>query len=57
MTVVLKKKINKKDFQKIINSIVSAKQSKGVDTLKHCGVINLQKDPLLIQKEMRSEWK
>lgn len=57
MTVVLDKKIKKKEFQKILASMVSEKDNKGVNTLKYCGVIKLEKDPLTIQKEMRNEWK
>ena len=57
MTVVLDKKIKKKEFQKILASMVSEKDAKGVNTFKYCGVIKLEKDPLAIQKEMRNEWK
>ena len=56
MTVILNKKIDKKEFQKILKSLASKNDVKGVDTLKHCGVIKLKKDPLTIQKEMRNEW-
>lgn len=57
MTVVLDKKIKKKEFQKILASMASEKDTKGVNTLQYCGVIKLEKDPLAIQKEMRNEWK
>ena len=56
MTIVLNKKIEKKEFQKIIESITSSKDSKKVNTMKYCGVIKLKKDALAIQKEMRNEW-
>lgn len=56
MTIILKEKVNKKDFQEIIKSLVSKNKPKGVNTMKHCGVIKLEKEALLIQKEMRSEW-
>ncbi len=32
-------------------------EKKGVDTLKYCGVINLDEDPLAIQKRLRDEWR
>jgi len=57
MTVVIKKGVDKKEFEKILNSFRKDKKSKGVDTFKYCGIINLSKDPLIIQKEMRDEWK
>ena len=57
MTVVLDKRTKKKEFQKILASMVSEKNAKGVNTLKYCGIIKLDKDPLVIQKEMRDEWK
>ena len=56
MTIVLSKKIEKKEFIKILESITSKKDSKVVNTLKHCGVIKLKKDALTIQNEMRNEW-
>ena len=30
--------------------------AKGVNTLKYCGVIKLNEDPLIIQKRLRDEW-
>ena len=56
MTIVLSKKIEKKEFIKILESITSKKDSKVVNTMKHCGVIKLKKDALTIQNEMRNEW-
>jgi hypothetical protein len=56
MTVIIKKNIDKKEFEKILISFKKNKKIKGVDTSKHCGSINLAKDPLTIQKEMRNEW-
>jgi hypothetical protein len=32
-------------------------EKKGVDTLKYCGVITLDEDPLVIQKRLRDEWR
>ena len=56
MTIVLNKKIEKKEFIAILDSIPSKKESKKVNTMKYCGVIKLKKDALAIQKEMRNEW-
>ncbi len=30
--------------------------TKGVDTLKYCGIIKLSESPLAIQKRLRDEW-
>lgn len=57
MTVIIKKGVDKKEFEKILNSFRQNKKAKGVNTLKYCGIIKLSKDPLIIQKEMRDEWK
>jgi hypothetical protein len=56
MTVIIEKNVGKKEFEKILLSFREKKTAKGVDTSKHCGVIKLDKDPLVIQKEMRDEW-
>ena len=55
-TIILKKKIEKKEFLKILESITSKEKSKQVNTMKYCGTIKLKKDALSIQKEMRDEW-
>ena len=56
MTVIIKKNIDKKEFEKILTAFKKNKKSKGVDTLKYCGSIKLSKDSLIIQKEIREEW-
>jgi hypothetical protein len=56
MTVIIKKNIDKKEFEKILTAFKENKKSKGVDTSKHCGSIKLTKDSLIIQKELRDEW-
>ncbi len=55
MVTTLKKGSSKVDIQKITKQINTNK--KGVDTLKYCGKIQLDKDSLEIQKELRNEWK
>ena len=56
MTVIIKKDIGKKEFEKILIAFKKNKKTNGVDTSKHCGSIKLNKDSLIIQKEMRDEW-
>lgn len=53
MVTVIKKGSKVVDLKK---QIEKALETKGVDTYKHCGVIKLKEDPLLIQKRMRNEW-
>ena len=55
-TIILKKKIEKKEFLKILESITLKEKSKQVNTMEYCGTIKLKKDALSIQKEMRNEW-
>jgi hypothetical protein len=57
MTVIVENGINNQEFKKILSNIQDKKKSKPVDTMKYCGVIKLSQDPLIIQKEMRNEWK
>lgn len=53
MVTVIRKGTDKKTLNKLLKE---ALKSRGVDTLKYCGVINLKEDPLTIQKRMRDEW-
>ena len=53
MVLVLKKGASKKEMDDISAKLRTVK---GVNTKKHCGVINLKEDPLVIQKKMRDEW-
>ena len=51
---------NKKNTKNKIVRIRGKKNlsdSKGVNTLKYCGVIKLNEDPLVIQKRLRDEWR
>jgi len=54
MTFILKKGTTKKQMELLTKKL---SQSKGVDTKKYCGTINLKEDALTIQKQMRNEWK
>ncbi len=56
MTFTIDKKTTKKEFENLLSSFNKSKK-KGVDLSKHTGVLKLSKDALLIQKEMRDEWK
>ncbi len=57
MTFTLKKGATKEDIKKLnIKLSKSRKPKKGFDAFKHCGVIKLTEDPLVIQKRLRDEW-
>ncbi|GBD92017.1 hypothetical protein BMS3Abin04_02750 [bacterium BMS3Abin04] len=51
--VIINKKDKRASYRKKLNSI----RSKGLDAKKYCGSIELTKNPLAIQKELRNEWK
>lgn len=53
MQLVLKKGASKKEMDLIHSKLNKAK---GVNTKKYCSVVKLDKDPLVIQQQMRQEW-
>jgi len=56
MTTVIKQGSSKHVIKKILDELYSKKRTKGLDAHKFCGGLNLKKDPLEIQKELRDEW-
>lgn len=56
MVTVLKPGATKKSIQDILEKLAKEFKSNGVDVYKYCGKINLKKDALQIQKELRNEW-
>lgn len=52
-SVIINKKDKRQSYRKKLNSI----RSKGLNAKKYCGSVELSKDPLIIQKELRNEWK
>ena len=53
MTVVVDKKLTKKERDKILNKMQS--ESKLFDAKKYFGKVKIQGDPLEIQRQMRDE--
>jgi hypothetical protein len=53
MVTVIKKGLPKKVLKDRIKKMI---RIKGLDAHKYCGIITLDKDALLIQKELRNEW-
>jgi hypothetical protein len=54
MVTVIKSSDSLDKIRKIIQAV---DDKSGVDTEKYCGTIKLKKDPVIIQKELRDEWK
>ena len=53
MTVVIKKTSDQESIKKILKQL---EHKSKFDVTKFCGVLQLDKSPLIIQKEMRNEW-
>jgi len=53
MIAILKKGASQKDMNEIHAKF---RTRKGVYTKKYCGTIKLNKDPLIIQKQILREW-
>jgi len=56
MVLVLKKGATKKDIEKIEKALYKEKSSGGFNAKKYNGIMNLNEDPLTIQKNLRDEW-
>lgn len=56
MVTTLKKGASKKSVRKILESLIKNSKTNGIDAYKYCGKINLKKDAVTIQKELRNEW-
>lgn len=54
MVIVLKKGRSKQILMLLKQK---GKNKKGVNTKKYCGAIHLKQDALLIQRELRNEWR
>lgn len=56
MVTVLKKGTSKKQLSQIVKKMLEAINQKGFNAYAYCGKIRLEKDAILIQKELRDEW-
>ena len=56
MVITLKQGATKKRIRVILENLAKELNPKGVDVYKYCGKINLKKDALEIQKQLRNEW-
>ncbi len=57
MITILKSGMTKKNIQLLLKRIRDSRSRKGIDAYKYCGTIKLQADAMIIQKELRNEWK
>lgn len=57
MTLVIKKGASQKEIEELSKKLSVKKKKAGFDAYKHCGVIKLKEDALVIQKRLRNEWK
>ena len=56
MVTILRQGATKKSIRNILEKLVKEIKPIGVDVYKYCGKINLKKDALKIQRELRNEW-
>ncbi len=56
MVITLKKGSNRSRISKLLEKIRQTKPLRGIDAYKYCGLINLEEDPIEIQRKMRDEW-
>ena len=56
MVTTIKKGASKKEIDSLLESHNKKKRTKGISIKKYCGVLNLKKYPLELQKEWRNEW-
>jgi len=54
MVTLLKHGATKKNIKKVLDGM--SREMVGIDTYQYCGKISLNRDALIIQKELRDEW-
>lgn len=57
MVMTIKQGATKKSIENLLEKLKEELKPKGVDVYKYLGKINLEKDALSIQKDLRDEWK
>lgn len=56
MVMTIKQGATKKSIRSLLENLAKELKPKGVDVYKYVGKINLKKDALNLQKELRNEW-
>jgi hypothetical protein len=54
MSITITPKMSLEEIKKLLERLPVGKR---MDAKKHCGVINLNVDPLVYQKQARDEWR
>lgn len=57
MITILKQGSTQTIINELLIKLFEKKHTKGVDAKKYCGVLKLKEDAIVIQKQMRDEWK
>lgn len=56
MVATLKKGATKEYIDELLKKIANEIRTKGIDTRKYCGELELKEDSLKVQKRLRDEW-
>ena len=56
MVTVIKSGTSKEEIERLLESHSNKKNKKKIDIKKYCGILNLEEDPLELQKKWRNEW-
>jgi hypothetical protein len=56
MIMTLRQGATKKSIKSILENLAKELKPKGIDVYKYVGKINLKKDALNMQRELRNEW-
>ena len=56
MVTIIKRGTKRDRIKILMDQIKKQKPCRLSDIRKYCGVLNLKKDPLLLQKKWRDEW-
>jgi hypothetical protein len=54
MVAVIKKGASEKAIGELLSKLLDIK---GLNAFKYCGILEIQEEPLEIQKKMRDDWK
>lgn len=57
MVIVVKRGTSRKRIKELMRKLMSSRARPArPDIFKHCGVLKLKEDPLVLQKRWRDEW-
>ena len=56
MVTTIKQGSSKEEISHLLKAYNKKKSKKGIDVRKYCGILNLEEDPMELQKKWRDEW-